>query len=40
MDCLEVVKGSKNKVIEVVKKGYQLHGHVLRPAQVKVGGNK
>lgn len=38
MDCLEVVKGPKNRVIEVTTKGYYLHGRVLRPAQVKVGG--
>ena len=38
MDCTEVVKGQKNKVIKVVAKGYQLNGCILRPAKVKVGG--
>lgn len=36
-DCVELVKGSKNKIIEVTKKGYYLNEKVLRPAQVKVG---
>lgn len=37
MDAVEMVKGKKDKVIEVVLKGYALHGRVLRPAKVKVG---
>jgi molecular chaperone GrpE len=37
MDCIEVVEGQDNKVIEVKKKGYKLNGHVIRPAQVVVG---
>jgi len=37
MDCVEVVRGVKNEVVEVVNKGYELNGHVLRPAKVKVG---
>lgn len=40
MDCVEVVKGKKNKVIAVTQKGYQLNGRVLRPAKVKIGGVK
>jgi len=36
-DCTELIKGKKNKIIEIVKKGYTLHGKVLQPAQVKVG---
>ncbi len=36
-DCAELVKGPKNKIISVIKKGYTLHNRVLRPAQVKVG---
>lgn len=40
MDAVEMVTGSKNKVIEVVLKGYQLSDRVLRPAKVKVGGQK
>lgn len=38
MECVEKVKGEENKIIEVVNKGYLMHGRVLRPAQVKVGG--
>lgn len=38
MDAVEVVNGPKNKVVEVVLKGYLLNGKVLRPAKVKVGG--
>lgn len=38
MECIEKVKGKENLVIEVVNKGYQLHGRVIRPAKVKVGG--
>lgn len=37
MDCVELVKGPKNRVVEVVLKGYTLNGRVLRPAKVKVG---
>ena len=37
MDCIEVVDGQDNFVIEVKKLGYQLNGHVIRPAQVSVG---
>ncbi|MBL7159298.1 nucleotide exchange factor GrpE [Candidatus Microgenomates bacterium] len=37
MDAVEMIKGEKNKVIEVVLKGYQLNKKVLRPAKVKVG---
>lgn len=37
MDAVEVVKGPKNKVIEVNLKGYQYEDKVLRPAKVKVG---
>jgi len=40
MDCLEVVDGSRNKVIEVVNKGYRLGDYILRPAKVRVGGGK
>lgn len=38
MDAVETVDGPKNKVVEVVLKGYKLYGKVLRPAKVKVGG--
>ena len=37
MECIEVVDGQDNFVIEVKKLGYQLNGHVIRPAQVSVG---
>jgi molecular chaperone GrpE len=37
MDCIDLVRGSNNQVINVVQKGYWLHGRVLRPAKVKVG---
>lgn len=37
MDAVEIVSGPKNKVIEVVLKGYLLNNKVLRPAKVKVG---
>jgi molecular chaperone GrpE len=37
MDCVELVSGPKNKVVEVVLKGYFLNGKVLRPAKVRVG---
>jgi len=37
MDCIEMVKGVKNQVVEVVQKGYLLNNKVLRPAQVRVG---
>ena len=37
MDAVEMVKGKKDRVAEVVLKGYNLNGRVLRPARVKVG---
>ena len=37
MECIEVVQGEDNKVIEESLPGYRLHGKVLRVAQVKVG---
>lgn len=37
MDAVEIVRGPKDKVIEVVLKGYFLNERVLRPAKVKVG---
>ncbi len=40
MDCLEVVEGEENKVVEIVQKGYLLNDKVLRPAKVKVGQGK
>ena len=40
MECIEVVDGEENKVIEEVLPGYTLFDRVLRVAQVKVGKNK
>jgi molecular chaperone GrpE len=37
MECIEVVEGEDNKVIEELLPGYRLHGKILRVAQVKVG---
>lgn len=37
MDCVEMAKGPKNIVVEVVEKGYKLNDKVIRPAKVKVG---
>jgi len=38
MEAIETVKGPKNRVMEVVSKGYLLGDKVLRVAKVKVGG--
>ena len=40
MDAVEIVSGPKNKVVEVILKGYLLNDKVLRPAKVKVGQDK
>ncbi len=37
MECIEVVAGEDNKVVEEFLPGYRLHGKILRVAQVKVG---
>jgi len=37
MECVEVVDGQTNFVVEVKKLGYKLNGHVIRPSQVAVG---
>lgn len=37
MECIEVVAGEDNIVIEEVLPGYRLHDKILRVAQVKVG---
>lgn len=37
MDCIEVVDGPQDKVVEVKKTGYLLNDHVIRPSQVSVG---
>lgn len=38
MECIELVEGEKNKVVEVTSPGYVMHGKLLREAKVKVGG--
>jgi molecular chaperone GrpE len=40
MDCIEVIPGEKNHVVETITKGYSLFDKVLRPAKVKVGAGK
>jgi molecular chaperone GrpE len=40
MDCVEVVDGPKDIVVETILKGYRLNGNVVRPAKVKVGKGK
>lgn len=37
MDCVEVVPGNDNEVVEEVMPGYAFRGKVLRVARVKVG---
>ncbi|MFC1627290.1 nucleotide exchange factor GrpE [Patescibacteria group bacterium] len=36
-DCAEIIAGKKNINLQVIQKGYSLHGKILRPAKVKVG---
>lgn len=40
MECIEVMSGDDNIVIEETLPGYTLHGKVIRVAQVKVGKRK
>ncbi len=37
MECVEVVEGKDNHVVEELLPGYRLHGKILRVANVKVG---
>ena len=37
MECIEVVDGDENKVIEETVSGFMFRGKILRVAQVKVG---
>lgn len=37
MECVDVVEGKDNFVLNTKKKGYLLNGHCIRPAQVTVG---
>ena len=39
MECIEVVEGEKDMVVEEVMPGFMLFDKVIRPAQVKVGKN-
>lgn len=36
-ECVEIVSGQKDIVVEVTQKGFLLNDKVLRPARVKVG---
>ncbi len=40
MDCVEVVSGEKDKVVEILSPGYYLYDKVLRPAKVRVGSGE
>ncbi|MCD6225768.1 nucleotide exchange factor GrpE [bacterium] len=40
MDCVAMVEGKKNQVVETLQKGYLFKGQVIRPAKVKVGKGK
>ncbi len=37
MECVEIIEGDNNKVLEEARVGYMLYDKVIRPAQVKVG---
>lgn len=37
MECIEVVDGEKDKVLEEIRPGFKINGRLIRPAQVKVG---
>lgn len=37
MECMEMVEGETNKVVEVVAEGYMIGQKTIRPAKVKVG---
>ena len=36
-EAVEMIEGKDNMVIEVIQKGYELNGKVVRVAKVKVG---
>lgn len=40
MEAIEIIEGPKDKVVEVLNKGYLLGEKVLRPAKVKVGNGQ
>lgn len=37
MDCVKMVDGCQNQVINIIRPGYLLNGEVIRPAKVTVG---
>ncbi len=40
MDAIEAVAGEKDKVIEIIRKGYSFKNNQLRPVSVKVGNGQ
>jgi molecular chaperone GrpE len=40
MECVEIIEGKENKVLEELRIGFTLNEKVIRPAQVKVGKEK
>ncbi len=40
MEAIEIVPGEKNKIMEIINKGYMLRNKLLRPARVKVGSEE
>ena len=40
MEAIEIIEGPKNKVVEVLNKGYLMDNRILRVAKVKVGKGK
>lgn len=40
MDAVEIVNGEKNKIMEIVRKGYNFKESQIRPVSVKVGNGE
>jgi molecular chaperone GrpE len=40
MEAIETVAGEKNKIMEIISKGYMLKNKLLRPVRVKVGSEE
>lgn len=38
MEAVEVIEGEKEMVLEETQPGFTIHGKIIRPARVKVGG--
>jgi molecular chaperone GrpE len=38
MECVEVVEGEKDHVVQILTSGYRMHDKLLRPSKVQVGG--